>query len=93
MTKKIGISLRDDLYDWAARQVEEGRAESVSALVADGLGALRGYAELEDLIHDLAADASQIDDETAARVEAAEQAAAAAYRARLTGKATGGQAA
>jgi Arc/MetJ-type ribon-helix-helix transcriptional regulator len=93
MTKKIGISLVDDLYDWAARQVEEGRAESVSALVADGLAALRGYAELEDIIHDLAADASQIDEETMARVEAAERAAATAYRSRLASKATGGQAA
>jgi Arc/MetJ-type ribon-helix-helix transcriptional regulator len=93
MTKKIGISLRDDLYDWTARQVEEGRAESVSALVADGLTALRGYAELEDLVRDLAADASQIDDETLARVEAAERAAAAAYRDRMAGKTAGGPAA
>ena len=37
MTKKIGISLRDDLYEWAIREVEEGRAESVSALIAEGL--------------------------------------------------------
>jgi len=36
MTKKIGVSLRQELYDWAAREVEEGRAESVSALVAEG---------------------------------------------------------
>jgi hypothetical protein len=37
MTKKIGVSLRQELYDWAAREVEEGRAESVSALIAEGL--------------------------------------------------------
>jgi len=35
MTKKIGISLRDDLYEWAVHEVEEGRAESVSALIAE----------------------------------------------------------
>jgi hypothetical protein len=27
MTKKIGISLKDKVYEWASRQVEEGRAE------------------------------------------------------------------
>jgi hypothetical protein len=54
---------------------------------------LRGYAELEDLVRDLAADASQIDDETLARVEAAERAAAAASRDRMAGKTAGGPAA
>jgi Arc/MetJ-type ribon-helix-helix transcriptional regulator len=44
MTRKIGVSLRDELYDWAAREVEEGRAESVSALVAEGLEILAGEA-------------------------------------------------
>jgi Arc/MetJ-type ribon-helix-helix transcriptional regulator len=42
MTKKIGVSLRQELYDWAAREVEEGRAESVSALIAQGLELWRG---------------------------------------------------
>ena len=93
MTKKIGVSLPDELYDWAARHVEEGHAESVSALIADGLQALRGYAELEELIGDLAVDASKVDQETIARVEAAEQAAAAAYRSYLEAKAKGGRAA
>lgn len=93
MTKKIGISLRDDLYDWAAREVEEGRAESVSALVADGLSALRGYAELQALIDDLAPDAMQVDEETMARVEAAERATVRAYRKHIAGKDSGGQAA
>jgi Arc/MetJ-type ribon-helix-helix transcriptional regulator len=93
MTKKIGVSLRDDLYEWATREVEEGRSESVSALVADGLNALRGYAELEDLVQDLAANIGEIDGETMARVEAAERAAAAAYRDHLARKAKDGQAA
>jgi Arc/MetJ-type ribon-helix-helix transcriptional regulator len=93
MTKKIGISLQDDLYEWAAHEVEEGRAESVSALMADGLRAMRGYAELEDLVRDLATDADGLDAETLARVEAAEQAAATAYRDHLARKASDGRAA
>jgi Arc/MetJ-type ribon-helix-helix transcriptional regulator len=93
MTKKIGISLQDDLYEWAAHEVEEGRAESMSALIADGLRAMRGYAELEDLVQDLAADADGLDEETLARVEAAEQAAAAAYRDHLARKVSDGRAA
>ncbi|MQA82214.1 MAG: hypothetical protein GEV10_27750 [Streptosporangiales bacterium] len=93
MTTKIGVSLRDDLYEWATREVEEGRAESVSALIAAGLGALRGYAELETVVQDLAGDASRLDEETMARVEATERAAAAAYRDHLARKAKDGQAA
>jgi Arc/MetJ-type ribon-helix-helix transcriptional regulator len=34
MSKKIGVSLRQELYDWVGREVEEGRAESVPALIA-----------------------------------------------------------
>lgn len=41
MTKKIGISLPDELYQWAVREVEEGRAETVSGLIADSLDAER----------------------------------------------------
>ena len=53
MTKKIGISLRQELYDWAAREVEEGRAESVSALIAEGLELLESRAQLEAVVKDL----------------------------------------
>jgi Arc/MetJ-type ribon-helix-helix transcriptional regulator len=52
MTKKIGVSLRQELYDWAAREVEEGRAESVSALIAEGLELLEARAQLAVLISD-----------------------------------------
>jgi Arc/MetJ-type ribon-helix-helix transcriptional regulator len=47
MTKKIGISLRDELYEWVSREVEEGRAESVSALIAEGLAVLEARSRLE----------------------------------------------
>ena len=47
MTKKIGISLRDDQYEWAVHEVEVGRAESVSALIAEGLQILEARAALE----------------------------------------------
>ncbi len=93
MTKKIGVSLRDDLYEWATAEVEAGRADSVSALVAEGLRVLRGYADVEALLNDLATDAAEDDQEIMARVEAAERAADAAYREFLARKARGGHAA
>jgi Arc/MetJ-type ribon-helix-helix transcriptional regulator len=93
MTRKIGVSLDDALYEWAAHEVGQGRAESVSALVADGLRALRGYAELADLIRDLEADGADLDTQTLARVESAERAAAAAHGEYLARKAQGGHAA
>ena len=80
MAKKIGISLHEDLYEWAAREVREGRAESVSALVAEGLSALRGYAELARLRDDLADEAGHADEQTMIRVRTAEQAASAAHQ-------------
>jgi Arc/MetJ-type ribon-helix-helix transcriptional regulator len=67
MTKKIGISLREELYDWAAREVEEGRAESVSALIAEGLELLKARAQLEALVNDLRGDIGELDDQTKAR--------------------------
>lgn len=87
MTRKIGISLRDELYEWAAREVEEGRAESVSALIAEGLEILEARAQLETLVADLAADIGELDDETRARVDDALSAADEAYRRRLDRKA------
>ena len=53
MTKKIGISLRDDLYEWAVHEVEEGRAESVSALTRRVCRYLEAGAALETLVTDL----------------------------------------
>ena len=80
MTKKIGISLRDDVYEWASREVEEGRAESVSALIAEGLSVLEARSRLETLVADLRADAGVPDEQTKARVEEALRAADEAYR-------------
>jgi Arc/MetJ-type ribon-helix-helix transcriptional regulator len=73
MTKKIGISLKDELYEWASREVEEGRAESVSALIAEGL--------------DLRAEAGEPGEQAKARIEEALRAADEAYRRHLAAKA------
>lgn len=80
MTKKIGISLREELYDWAAREVEEGRAESVSALIGQGLELLEARAQLEAVVTGLHSEVGELDDQ--ARVGLAEALAAAdeAYR-------------
>ncbi|GAB3769187.1 hypothetical protein [Microlunatus parietis] len=56
MARKIGVSLPDDLYEWATAAVAEGRAESVSALVAEGLELLEARAHLEWIVADLRTD-------------------------------------
>jgi Arc/MetJ-type ribon-helix-helix transcriptional regulator len=83
MTRKIGISLRDDLYEWAAREVEEGRAESVSALIAEGLQILEARAQLEAVVADLRAEIGELDDQAKTRLEEALRAADEAYRRHL----------
>jgi Arc/MetJ-type ribon-helix-helix transcriptional regulator len=83
MTKKIGVSLPDDLYEWAAREVEAGKAESVSGLIAESLDARRARAELESLVADLTADLGEPDDEQMAKLEEALRAADDAYRKHL----------
>lgn len=80
VTKKIGVSLRQDLYDWAAREVEEGRAESVSALIAEGLELLEARAQLEAVVTGLRADIGELDDQAKARLDEALSAADEAYR-------------
>ena len=80
MTKKIGVSLPEDLYDWAAGQVREGRAESVSALIAEGLALLEARALLTKVVDDLRADLGEPDDERRSRVEEALRAAEEAQR-------------
>lgn len=80
MTKKIGVSLRQDLYDWAAREVEEGRAESVSALIAEGLELLEARAQLESVVAELYRESGELDGETKARLAEALAAADEAYR-------------
>ncbi|WP_084960095.1 hypothetical protein [Thermoactinospora rubra] len=56
MTKKIGISLPDDLYAWLQASVEEGRADSVSGMIADTLAARRQREGLAELVADLKAE-------------------------------------
>jgi Arc/MetJ-type ribon-helix-helix transcriptional regulator len=68
MTKTIEVSLREELYDWAAREVEEGRAESVSALIAEGLALLQARAELEAVVTDLRREAGELADQEKARL-------------------------
>jgi Arc/MetJ-type ribon-helix-helix transcriptional regulator len=80
MTKKIGISLSDDLYEWAAREVAAGRADSVSALLAHGLEVLRSRSELAAIVRDLEAEIGEVDEETKARGEEALRAAEEARR-------------
>jgi len=87
MTKKIGISLRQELYDWAAREVEEGRAESVSALIAEGLELLESRAQLEAVVKDLRAEAGDLDEQAKASLGAALGAADEAYRQHEAGRA------
>jgi Arc/MetJ-type ribon-helix-helix transcriptional regulator len=82
MTKKIGISLRQELYDWAVREVEEGRAESVSALIAEGLELLEARAQLEVVVSELHSEVGELDDQAKARLDEALAAAGEAYRRR-----------
>lgn len=86
MTRKIGVSLRCDLYEWAAIEVTEGRAESVPALIAHGLEVLRSRSELAELVRDLKAEIGELDDETKARVDEAMRGAEEAQRRHLAEK-------
>jgi Arc/MetJ-type ribon-helix-helix transcriptional regulator len=87
MTKKIGVSLRQELYDWAAREVQEGRAESVSALIAEGLELLESRAQLEAVVNDLRAEVGDLDEQAKASLGAALGAADEAYRQHQAGHA------
>jgi Arc/MetJ-type ribon-helix-helix transcriptional regulator len=80
MTKKIGVSLRQELYDWAAREVEEGRAESVSALIAEGLELLEARSQLESVVTGLRAEIGEPDEKAKERLSEALGAADEAYR-------------
>jgi Arc/MetJ-type ribon-helix-helix transcriptional regulator len=86
MTKKIGISLRQELYDWAAREVEDGRAESVSALIAEGLELLEARAQLEAVVKDLRTEIGDLDEQARTRLSAALGAADEARRQHETGR-------
>ncbi len=80
MTKKIGVSLRQELYDWAAREVEEGRAESVSALIAQGLELLEARAQLKAVVTGLRSEVGELDDQAKAHLAEALAAADEASR-------------
>jgi hypothetical protein len=80
MTGKIGVSLQGDLYEWGAREVAEGRAKSVSALIAHGLEVLRSRSELAELVRDLKAEIGELNEETKTRVDEAMRAAEEAQR-------------
>lgn len=53
MTRKIAVSLPDELVDSARRAVDEGRASSVSAFVADALARRVRQDSLTTLLDDL----------------------------------------
>lgn len=75
MTMKIGVSLPDDLYEWAVGQVDKGRAESVSGLIAHGLKVLRSQTELKALVEDMRDEFGEPDEEAKAWAAAAFKAA------------------
>lgn len=57
MTTKIAVSLPDELVAAARTAVAEGRAPSVSALIADALAEQSRYGWLADLLAQMAAEA------------------------------------
>ncbi|ETK31805.1 hypothetical protein [Microbispora sp. ATCC PTA-5024] len=71
MTRKIGVSLPDDLYDWMQSQVEQGHADSVSGLIAEAVAAVRQRLELAALVADLTAEFGEPGPEAKARVDMA----------------------
>lgn len=73
-------------YEWASREVEEGRAESVSSLIAEGLAVLEARSRLEALVADLRAEAGEPDEQAKTRIEEALRAADKAYRRHLATK-------
>ena len=66
MTKKITVSLPDDLVDAAGRAVRAGQAVSVSAYIADALAAkvarTRAAATLEKIFTDVGQPGPEHDD-------------------------------
>jgi Arc/MetJ-type ribon-helix-helix transcriptional regulator len=86
MTRKIGISLPDELYGWLSDQVSVGRADSVSALIASSVALLRSRTLLQEIVDDLTAVLGEPDDEEKSQVEAALRAADEAQRRHLARK-------
>ncbi|WP_204016395.1 hypothetical protein [Sphaerimonospora thailandensis] len=71
MTKKIGISLPDDLYDWMQSQVAAGEADSISGLITRIVATHRQRMELAALIADLEAEFGEATPEEMAWVDRA----------------------
>jgi hypothetical protein len=67
--------------------VSPGRAESVSALIAEGLAVLEARSRLEALVTDLRAEAGEPDDYAKVQLEEALRAADDAYRKHLAARA------
>jgi len=57
MTTKIAVSLPDEVVAAARQAVDEGRAPSVSAFVAEALREHSRYGQLADLLAEMAGDA------------------------------------
>lgn len=87
LSTRPAVALKDELYEWASREVEEGRAESVSALIAEGLAVLEARSRLEALVTDLRAEAGESDEQTKVRIEEALRAADEAHRRHLGARA------
>ncbi|MFE3453352.1 hypothetical protein ACFXJ8_30945 [Nonomuraea sp. NPDC059194] len=69
MTKKIGVSLPDDLYAWMQSQVREGQADSVSGMIAQAMGAIRQRTELAALVDELKAEFGEPSPEAKAKID------------------------
>ncbi len=63
MTTKIAISLPDEQVSAARRAVAEGRAASVSSYIAQALADRDEYAELAELLADMAVEQGPPTDE------------------------------
>lgn len=66
MTKKIAVSLPDDLVAEAHAAVAAGRASSVSAYVAEAMRQIRGQESLDDIVRDWIAESGPPSEEDVA---------------------------
>ncbi|HEV7808584.1 MAG TPA: ribbon-helix-helix domain-containing protein [Solirubrobacteraceae bacterium] len=57
MTTKIAVSLPDELVAAARQAVQDGRATSVSAFIAQAIDSHRRYEDLSALLNEMAAQA------------------------------------
>ncbi|MBE1562927.1 toxin-antitoxin system antitoxin subunit [Nonomuraea africana] len=83
MTKKIGVSLPDDLYAWMQARVAEGKAESISGLITEVMASQRQLTELAALVADLKEEFGEPSPEDKAWAQAAIERARLAREGRL----------